>query len=60
MCLSFKLRDVLPLMAAILLIAATFLLPPYEAYEPPAVEAFSEDGCTLIIDAGHGGTDIGA
>ena len=60
MCLSFKLRDALPLMAAILLIAATFLLPPYEAYEPPAVEAFSEDGCTLIIDAGHGGADGGA
>lgn len=59
MFLTVKLRDALPLMAALMLIAATFLLPPYELDEPAAA-AFSASEHILIIDAGHGGADGGA
>ena len=58
MFLSIKLRDTLPLMVSALLIAAAFLLPPYEAGGEIAV--FAPDGPVLIIDPGHGGADGGA
>ncbi len=62
MFLSFKLRDTLPLMATIILIAATFLLPPFEVDDAAAAAVFAADGGegVLIIDPGHGGADGGA
>lgn len=60
MYFTLKLRDALPLLAALALIAAAFLLPPLEADEPEAAAVFAEGGETLIIDAGHGGADGGA
>ena len=60
MYFTLKLRDALPLLAALALIAAAFLLPPLEADEPEAAAVFAEGGETLIIDAGHGGADGGS
>ena len=61
MFISFRLRDALPLMAALALIAATFMLPPYEAAPSDALEVFAQSsGTVLVIDAGHGGADGGA
>ena len=60
MYLSFRLRDALPLMAAIMLIIASFMLPPYGDGAGEGVAAFSEGGSVLIIDPGHGGADGGA
>ena len=62
MFMSFRFKDILPLMAAIVLIAATFALPPYLPKEDAgeAVSVFAEGESVLIIDAGHGGADGGA
>ena len=54
MAISVRLKDVLPLLAALLLVFFAFSLPPfYEEAEPASAQA--ESGRVLIIDAGHGG-----
>ena len=59
MAISVRLKDVLPLLAALLLVFFAFSLPPfYEEAEPASAQA--ESGRVLIIDAGHGGEDGGA
>ena len=59
MAISLRLKDVLPLLAALLLVFFAFSLPPfYEEAEPASAQA--ESGRVLIIDAGHGGEDGGA
>ena len=59
MFVTIRLRETLPLMAALALILAALALPPLGA-EPAAAAAFSPSGNVLIIDAGHGGADGGA
>ncbi len=59
MYVTIRLRETLPLMAALALILAALALPPLGA-EPAAAAAFSPAGNVLIIDAGHGGADGGA
>lgn len=60
MAISVRLRDVLPLLAALLLAVLCFALPPFYAEEAEPVSAQAEDTRVLIIDAGHGGEDGGA
>lgn len=60
MAISIRLRDVLPLLAALVLVVLCFALPPIYADEAEPVTAEAETTRVLIIDAGHGGEDGGA
>ena len=60
MAISIRLRDVLPLLAALVLVVLCFVLPPIYADEAEPVTAEAETTRVLIIDAGHGGEDGGA
>lgn len=60
MAISIRLRDVLPLLAALVLVVLCFALPPIYADEAEPVTAEAETARVLIIDAGHGGEDGGA
>ena len=60
MAISIRLRDVLPLLAALVLAVLCFALPPIYADEAEPVTAEAETTRVLIIDAGHGGEDGGA
>lgn len=60
MAISIRLRDVLPLLAALVLVVLCFALPPIYAGEAEPVTAEAETTRVLIIDAGHGGEDGGA
>ena len=61
MAISVRLRDLLPLLVAFILVVLCFTLPPfYEDVEAEPVTAGAEPARVLIIDAGHGGEDGGA
>ena len=61
MAISVRLRDLLPLLVAFILVVLCFTLPPfYEDGEAEPVTAGAEPARVLIIDAGHGGEDGGA
>lgn len=60
MAISIRLRDVFPLLAALVLVVLCFALPPIYADEAEPVTAEAETTRVLIIDAGHGGEDGGA
>lgn len=60
MAISIRLRDVLPLLAALVLVVLCFALPPIYADEAEPATAEAETTRVLIIDAGHGGEDGGA
>ena len=61
MAISVRLRDLLPLLVALILVVLCFTLPPfYEDGEAEPVTAGAEPARVLIIDAGHGGEDGGA
>lgn len=55
MAISIRLRDVLPLLAALVLVVLCFALPPIYADEAEPATAEAETTRVLIIDAGHGG-----
>ena len=57
MAISIRLRDVLPLLAALVLVVLCFALPPIYADEAEPATAEAETTRVLIIDAGHGGED---
>ena len=60
MAISIRLKDVLPLLLALVLVVLCFALPPIYADETEPVMAEAETTRVLIIDAGHGGEDGGA
>lgn len=61
LAISVRLRDLLPLLVAFILVVLCFTLPPfYEDGEAEPVTAGAEPARVLIIDAGHGGEDGGA
>ena len=60
MAILIRLRDVLPLLAALVLVVLCFALPPIYADETEPATAEAETTRVLIIDAGHGGEDGGA
>ena len=60
MAILIRLRDVLPLLAALVLVVLCFALPPIYADEAEPATAEAETTRVLIIDAGHGGEDGGA
>ena len=60
MYLTFRLRSVLALCTALLLVTAFVLPPAYPAGEAAEAAAFDGSADVLVIDAGHGGADGGA
>lgn len=60
MAISIRLKDLLPLLAALVLIIICFALPPFYEEESEPVSSDVEATRVLIIDAGHGGEDGGA
>lgn len=60
MAISIRLKDLLPLLAALVLIIICFALPQFYEEESEPVSSDVEATRVLIIDAGHGGEDGGA
>lgn len=60
MAISIRLKDLLPLLAALVLIIICFALPSFYEEESEPVSSDVEATRVLIIDAGHGGEDGGA
>ena len=58
MAISIRLKDVLPLLLALVLVVLCFALPPIYADETEPVTAEAETTRVLIIDAGHGGINL--